>query len=189
MELMLAILFWLLMAIVTLVVLALITPVLVSVHLNNSSRPFYRIEIRAFSGIAPRLTVGQKRQGGADKKSDQKPQQSKKHTISRLKRVDGAAVRALPKLILGVLRRIHLVELHIDGVYGLGDPAETGQLCGMLMPLQYANSLPSVMSLDLRPDFHQQTLRCNMTAVVRVTVAALFVPAAEFVWRIYGPRR
>ena len=193
MALLIAIILWLLLVMLALVCLALITPVLVRVHLTTLPQFAYRVEMRALAGLAPRLTLAQgPRKGPVTKpkaKHNPKTTKPKRRRIPSRKRSHGAVVRALPTLIVGIVHRIHLAKLDIDADYGLGDPAETGRLCGLLMPLQYAGPIPANVSLDLRPDFTKPSLNGNLTAVVRVTVAALLIPITQFAWRAYGPRR
>ena len=57
MSVLLGILLWLLLALLGLVVLVLITPVSLRVHLTNSPLFTYRVEVYAFGGLAPRLTL------------------------------------------------------------------------------------------------------------------------------------
>ena len=183
------ILLWLLLAVMVLVGLVLITPVLLRVHLTNSPQFAYRVEMHAVGGLAPRLMLARgprHSSGSAHKTKLAKP---KRRKSSRSGRVDDAFVRALPRLIRDILRHVHLTELHIDADYGLSDPADTGQLSGLLMPLQYTNPLPASVSLNLRPDFTQPCLKGSLTTAIRVTVAACFVPALRFAWRAFGPGR
>lgn len=193
MALLLAITLWLLLAMLFLVGVALMTPVFVRVHLSTSPHFAYRVEMRALAGLAPRLTLAEGSRKGSGAKPnpepDPEPAKPKQRRVPRLERVHGSVVRAVPSLILGLLHRIHLKELHIDADYGLGDPADTGQLCGLLMPLQYASPMPASVSLDLRPDFTRAILNGSVTAVVRVTLASLFVPLSRFAWRAFGPGR
>jgi len=90
---------------------------------------------------------------------------------------------------LEIFHHIHVSELSVDADYGLNDPAETGQLSGLLMPLQYAHLLPRRVSLNLRPDFTQSCLKGTLTAGIHVTVAAFFIPIMRFGWRAFGPVR
>lgn len=189
MALLLAVILWLLLGMLLLIGVALITPAIVRVHLSTSPRLAYRVEARALAGLAPRLTLAEGPRNGSVAKPSPIPAKSERHRMPRLKRVHGSAVRAVPPLITDVLHRIHLAELHIDADYGLGDPADTGQLCGLLMPVQYAGSMPASVSLNLRPDFTKACLSGSLTTVVRVTVAALLVPILHFAWRVYGPQR
>lgn len=193
MALLIAIILWLLLFMLALVCLALITPVFVRVDLTTWPQFAYRVEMRALAGLAPGLTVAQGPRTGpvAKPKAKHSPRTArpKRRRIFSRKRGHGAAVRALPTLIAGILHRIHLTKLHIEANYGLGDPAETGRLCGLLMPLQYAGPIPATVSLDLCPDFTKPSLNGRLTAVVRVTVAALLIPVTRFAWRAYGPQR
>jgi hypothetical protein len=179
--------FWLLLVVLALAVLALITPVLVSAHLSGGPRFTYFIEVRLVGWQGPQLFS---RHGPRDstlaahKTKLSKPKQRK---TLRPKRGQLALLRALPLLIKDVLRQIHLEELKIDLDYGLGDPADTGILSGMLMPLHHACQLPASISLKLRPDFTQSCLRGSLTTALRVRLAAFLLPALRFVWRAYGP--
>jgi hypothetical protein len=184
-----ALLFWGLLAILAVAVLALVTPLLIGVHLTTRPHICYRVEVRALAGLAPRLTVIE---GPRDKAVD--ADRRKKSVIApralpNIKRGQGHFARALPFLVRDILRRLHLAELHIDADYGLGDPADTGQLCGLLLPLQHAAPLPAAVSLDLRPDFTGACLSGSLTAGVRVTMATLLFPLLRFGWRVYGPQR
>jgi hypothetical protein len=189
MPLLVEIILWFLLALLVLVALALMTPVLVQVQLTTSPQLAYRFEIRAFAGLAPRLQLT----GGPRKDTIHTPKSKtakpKRRKKTRRKNVQSSVVQAVPQLIRGLFHRLHLTELSIDADYGLGDPAETGQLSGMLMPLQYACPLPASVSLNLRPDFTQRCLNGSLTAAVRFTAAALLIPVAQFAWRAFGPIR
>lgn len=191
MALLIAIILWLLGGMLVVVCLALITPIFVRVHLSTSPQLAYRVEVRALAGLAPRLTVsdGPRKGPASGPRPTKKPAGPKQRQKPRRKGVQLCVVRAIPALIKGVLERIHLAELHVDADFGLGDPADTGRLCGLLMPLQYASPMPASVALDLRPDFTGPCLKGSLTAVFRVTVAALVVPFSQFAWRVYGPRR
>lgn len=189
MALLLATILWLLLAMLVLVGMALITPVLVRVHLTTSPQFAYHVEVRPLAGLAPRITLAVGPRKGSVAKPTQKPAKPKQRRMQRVKRVYGSVARAVPALIRDILNRIHLTKLHIDADYGLGDPADTGQLCGLLMPLQYASPMPASVSLDLRPDFTRTCLNGGLTAVFRVKVTSLFVPLSRFAWHVYGPRK
>lgn len=186
MSVLLGILFWLLLAVLGLVGLVLITPVSLRVHLTNSPLFAYRVEVHALGGLAPRLTLARGPCQDAVPRHKTKQAKPKQRRSSRPKRVNGALIRALPELVKGILRHVHIAALHIDADYGLSDPADTGQLSGLLMPLQYASPLPAAVLLDLRPDFTRACLKGSMTATVRVTLAAFLVPALRFAWRAFG---
>ena len=189
MSVLVGILLWLLLAVLGLVGLLLVTPVLLRVYLTNSPLLAYRVEMHALGGLAPRLTLAKGPSQDAVPRHKTKQAKPKKRRSSRPERMNGGLIRALPELVSGLLRHVHVAELYIDADYGLGDPADTGQLSGLLMPLQYASALPEPVLLDLRPDFTRACLKGSMTAAVRVTVAAFFVPFLRFAWRAFGPGR
>ncbi|MGJ5620086.1 DUF2953 domain-containing protein [Sulfitobacter sp. MF3-043] len=193
MALLIAIVMWLLLVVLALACLALITPVFVRVHLTTSPQFAYRVELHTLAGLAPGITVadGPRKDPSATPKTrhSPKPARPKRRKTPSRKRSQRAAFRALPTLIADILHRIRLTKLHIDAEFGLGDPAETGWICGLLMPLQYAVPIPATISLNLRPNFTRPSLNGSLTAVVRVTMAALLVPVAQFAWRVYGPHR
>lgn len=189
MALLIAITLWLLLIILTFVCLALITPVFVRVHLTTLPQFTYHVELRALAGLAPRITLAKGPVVNPRVNKMPKAARSKRRTIHSRKRGHAPMVRAVPTLIKGILRGIHLTKLHIDADYGLYDPAETGWLFGLLTPLQYAAPIPANASLDLRADFTKPCLTGNLTAVFRVTLAALLIPVTLFAWRAYGQRR
>jgi len=188
-----AIILWLLFAILVMLCLTLITPVFVRVLLTTSPQLAYRIEMRALAGLAPSLTLAEGQHEGSAPKRTAKPNPKSakrtRHKMSSFKSGHASAIRALPQLIEGILRCIHLEGLHISADVGLGDPADTGRFCGLFMPLQFASPLPASVSLDLRPDFTKICLNGSVSAAVRVTLAALLVPISRFAWRTYGPQR
>ena len=187
MSVLVGILLWLLLAVVVLVGLFLVTPVSFRVHVTNSPRLAYRVEMHALGGLAPRITLAHGAHQIAVAEHKAKPAKPRQRTSSGPRRVSGALIRALPELAKDILRHVHVAELHIDADYGLGDPADTGQLSGLLMPLQHASPLPAAVLLDLRPDFTRACLKGSITAAVRFTVAAFFVPVLRFAWRAFGP--
>lgn len=183
------IILWLLLALLALVALVLVTPVLVRVHLTTSPQLAYRVEIRALAGFAPCLRFAGGRHKGAGGKPASKPARPAHRKGSHRKPVQGSMAQAVPQLIGGILHHLHLTELHIDADYGFGDPAETGEISGVLLPLQYVYPMPASVSLNLRPDFTQRCLNGSLTAGVRFTAAALLVPFSQFAWRAFGPFR
>lgn len=189
MSLLLGIMLWLLLAVLGLVGLFVITPAFFRVHLTNSPQFAYRVEVHAIGGLAPRFTLAQgprKNSVALHKKKLKKPKQRRS---SRPKRVNGALLRALPDLVTDMLHHVHLKRMHIDADYGLGDPADTGQLSGLLMSLQYASPLPASVSLNLRPVFTSACLKGSMTTDVRVTLATFLIPVLRFAARAFGPVR
>lgn len=187
MSVLLSILFWAVCSVLLLLAVLLITPLRFRLYLTNTSQFAYRLDVKAVGGLAPQITLAKGPKTGP--KSAQKAKPTKKHRKSGNMRFRGSMVRALPGLIGDILRNVHLSELSFDADYGLNDPAETGQLSGVLMSLQYAHPLPNTVSLTLRPDFTQACLKGAITAGIHFTIAAFIVPALRFGWRAFGPAR
>ena len=189
MALLLSIILWLLLGLLILVGVALITPVFVRIDLTTSPRFTYRVEICALTQTAPRLALVEGPHKGPVSDSSPKPTKARPRKKGPRGRIHGSVIRAVPQLIQGILSQIHLKELKVDANIGLGDPADTGRLCGILMPLRYTVPMPESVSVDLRPNFTRTCLNGSLAAVVRVTAVTLLVPLTRFVWCVYGSRR
>jgi len=172
-----------------LVLLALATPLHLALRAERGRTSRLVLRLRLFGGLTPWFAV-------ADSTWPVAPTAG---------RVDGAAppaagsgwtlspaaswrlMRELPGFLRTELGRIRIERLVLDADLGLGDPAETGRLFGVLMPLQYA--LPRTRArLDLRPDFAR--LRCEgvAEAVLRLIPLVLIVPALALAWRVARAR-
>ena len=183
------IILWLVLVMLVVVFLAVVTPVLVRVHLTTSPQLSYRVELRALAGLAPRIRLAGLMGKSGVMQTQPKSGKPKHRSMPNFRRGNGTAFRRISLFLIDILHRIHLIELHVDAVFGLGDPADTGQVYGLLMPLRYAGPVPQSVSLELRPDFTKTCLSGHLTTVFRVTLAALCVPIIGFAWHLYGPRR
>lgn len=149
------------------------------------------IEVRLFGGVAPPLRFS----GGGGRTEPPPPvTEAREEPRARRKRrgwrmpggpgVGRRILRAVPDLISGELRRIHIDCLSVDGEFGLADPADTGRLYGYLTPVIYA--VPSRrMSVNLRPDFSRACLSGQAEAALHLTPAALAWPVARFAWTVF----
>lgn len=95
---------------------------------------------------------------------------------------------ALPRLLSEVAGSFDWESLRLDVEFGLDDPADTGQVCGYLAPLQYGTPWPPCVSIALRPNFESACLGGELKATLRLRAAVLLPPAARFAWRAFGPR-
>jgi len=189
MSLLLSIILWAICAVLVLLVVLLITPMRFYLYLANTPQFTYRLDVRVAGGLAPWITLAQGPPQGSKSARKAKTKSSKKRRTSKDKHFRGSIGRALPRFIRDIFHHVHVSELSIDADYGLNDPAETGQLSGLLMPLQYAHLLPRRVSLNLRPDFTRPCLNGTLTAGIRVTIAAFILPVLRFGWHVFGPAR
>ncbi len=181
-----AILFWLLLALVFILAVALLAPIRLRVQLQTSPKLTYRVEVSVFGGLMRGLRIVDSARSGKPKikKRKKKAQDKGKSRFSRGARL----ALELPRLFVGVLQAVRLEYLELDAEFGLQDPAETGQLYGRLASLQYGAPLPRNIVMSLRPNFERACFWGDVDASLRTRAASLLPPALRFAWRVFGPR-
>jgi hypothetical protein len=107
----------------------------------------------------------------------------------------GGLARGLVRPALRLLGRLagtlRLRRLRLQGSFGLGDPAATGQVFGYLQGAQ--GLLPRGLRLELSPDFVRQGVRGTAHLAIHFHLGkALYLLAgfaARLAWRWWGLRR
>ena len=185
MPVILMILLWVLGLLLLVVALAVATPL--RLRLSAKSDPTWRSRVvaRPFAGMCVPITIYD-----STRPHEQKPQKEKTPVKSRTKRksrrsINAEALRLIPATIGQMLRQIHVDNLLIDGEFGTGDPAETGQIFGQLTPFIYANNL----DIRLRPNFAVACLRGRAEAQLSVIPIRFLWPLAALIWHAFGPRK
>jgi hypothetical protein len=97
-------------------------------------------------------------------------------------------LRAAPDLTRGLLRAVRVERLRVDGAFGLLDPADTGQLFGLLCPLLYGLPPSARREIALRPMFDGPSLTGEAEGRVAVTLAPALGAAIRFGWRVLWNR-
>tara|TARA_R110000803_G_scaffold103884_1_gene171999 strand:- start:1220 stop:1783 length:564 start_codon:yes stop_codon:yes gene_type:complete len=183
----LAVLIGALVLVLTLLVLVLATPV--KLHLAFRSRPHQRLAVRArlLGGLTPALGIYDSEAEKPARKARARKTKQKKGgmSVSRVRRMAAAG----PDLLAGLRRPVHVETMALDAEFGLGDPAETGQLFGMLTPLIYAMPQSPAISLAVRPNFNERCLRGAADADIRFIPFGFVPPVLRFAWRAFGPQR
>lgn len=177
-----AVLGWLCGILLAAIVLLLVLPMRLRLSLRTD--PAFRsfLVVWPFGGtIFPLRVFDTTRKG---KTTPDKPAK-KRRKRSRSGRGRAEALLTLPQTLGRMIRSIHFEELRINGEFGLGDPAETGQLYGQLTPIIYTTG----HAITLRPNFDQACLHGRADAQVRVIPIAFLWPIAGFLWRMFGPWR
>ncbi len=100
-------------------------------------------------------------------------------------RIAQAAIRLVTELMATV--RFETASLNLR--FGLGDPAETGQLYGQLTPLVYSASGCPRVRIDVEPIFDEATLTGRAALDLSVVPARLIAPFLRFGWSAFGPTR
>jgi hypothetical protein len=179
----LQILLWLGVALVVLVGLLVCLPVYVAVTWQSDPVRRSMVLLRPFGGVSPQIKV-------FDSTHRRKPWQKRSGRKKPGRRKEGGAthgnvVAEAATLLRRVLGAIHFDALRLDVEFGLGDPAETGQLFGQLCPVIYGAGA----DVRLRPNFDVACLRGYAMAQFRVIPVAVAWPFASFGWRVFGPSR
>jgi hypothetical protein len=114
-----------------------------------------------------------------DKKARQpkKPQKKKKAERRRSRR-DGLHVSAMLRSqgflsrLIRLLRRlrgcIHIRQLRLQVLMGLDDPADTGQLWGIVGPLTLALPVPAGANVAIQPEFTGATFQVDGEGSIRI---------------------
>ena len=170
------------------IIAALVTPVRLRFAARSKPRWRMMLSARLFGGLTPPLRIID---SARPRRRVGKPAlQPSKRTGSKTS-FGGRASRALfaaPRLLISLLRPVRLDRLAIDADVGLSDPADTGQLVGMLNPLIYALPKSDAVHIAVRPDFSGTRLEGDLEADVSFVPAALVPPLAAFAWRVLRTR-
>lgn len=124
-----------------------------------------------------------RRPNGADKpaRNTDEPEQA---GTRRRKRPTTRMIGAAPHLLRGLLTVFRVEHLRLEGTIGLPDPADTGQLFGLVEALSVV--LPgSRVSVSLVPDFFGPTFDARGEASLRVHLVRAIPPALRFGWVVY----
>ncbi len=181
MVLALQILLWLIGLILLLLILALVLPLRLRLSFRSDPQSRYHVTVCPFGMRLTGIRVHDSRRR-APEEAQKTPKRKARKKRSRLKaRTD--AILTLPATLGQMIRAVHIDDLRIDGEFGLGDPADTGQLYGQLTPLIYG----SRAQVNLRPNFDMACLRGAADMQLRVIPIVFLWPIAGFLWRMFGP--
>lgn len=176
-------------SLMALLVAALLTPI--KLRCVAVSAPAWRLKVgaRLFGGLTPAISIHDSARGNLRKKRQPQKRKTKAPVFRRrlargLRRIIGT-----PRLFADLLRPIRLECLKIHADLGLDDPADTGQLFGVLAPLTYALFPQSKVSIEQRPDFSGPGLSADVLAELRFTPLAFLFHGARIAWHVFGPHR
>ena len=186
-----AILGWLVLGALALVLLVLVVPW--SVTLAGATHPArIRVELRPVSHRVPlRLRVEREVAADLDAVPDPPPvpdrpaPEARKRGRGKGSRRTARALRAAPRLFLGLLSVFRFERVRLSGRLGLADPADTGQVFGLILPLAAVFNGPRV-EVDIEPDFTGPVLQGAAEASTRIHLVRAIPPAIRFLWRVYG---
>lgn len=98
--------------------------------------------------------------------------------MAEFARTPGLASRVV-RLLLDLIRHVTIKDAYAYGALGLEDPADTGELYGVLSPLLVTASVAGV-DVRCRPDFEQPGLRGSCGGRLRVRPVAVLWSCFRF---------
>jgi hypothetical protein len=152
-----------------LVLLAL--PVELSLQLEKEKTLEYGARLHWLFGLVSVDLSALAKKAGTPKKKKRK--KTKPHAA----RLPGGkmSLRRVTRLIRGLRRSLQIKELSLDGRIGLGDPACTGMLMGVLQPL-----LLPARNMTLVADYQEAVFQGRFTARVRLVPIRVLGALAVF---------
>lgn len=125
--------------------------------------------IRWLFGLVIIRTSNEPRSDSSEKPAKPKKRKPKRNrqSLRRVLSVDGFVGRLLT-LIRRIVSAIHIEQLSVQARLGLGDPADTGQLWGVIGPVTGLLSIPKATRINIEPDFFNEVLEFQSDGRLRV---------------------
>lgn len=186
MMLLLTILSWVFVAALAIVIFALVTPLRVRLRLATVPQFWFRCDLQGLGGLTPQITVFDNR--ASSKKNDQIPRSPTRTKLLEKKSAPKGSrmITALPSLMHDIIRQIRFETLKVNCEFGFPDPADTGRLSGIALALTHGIPVSRQMSISVVPNFQHPCFEADITAVIRLTIAAILIPVLRFAWRAFG---
>lgn len=188
----LAVLFWLIVALVLVAVVVFFSPVHLRLWIDSHAAEF-RFELRLFSARLPRLVrirsdlARPKEQATAQpethlpaKPSEGRNRRKRARRSFQLRNL----LHEIPALIGDTLAAFHIDRLMLHATFGTGDPAITGELYGFLCPLSYGVPTERVQ-IAVTPDFAHRHFDGTGEVAFHFTPARLAWPTLRTGWRLF----
>ena len=180
----LMILLWLFFAVLGLLLAAAFMPFRLELSLRKQEDWRYRVAWRAFGRFSPRVALSNSTR--VEKETEEK---ERGNVRSKWQADPVRIIGAFVRFVSEVVACIRFDAARLDMRFGTGDPAETGQVFGMLTPLIYGTAASPRLCINVEPDFDQHVLRGQAELNLSVIPAHLLAPAARLGWTVFGPGR
>lgn len=151
----------------------------------------FRAEVRTLWGLSPRLKLEGGGGGAASERPRRRRRRAKRKRTGK-KRGGMSAERvlrvlnAVPEALSTALRRVRIDRLRLRAVFGFDDPADTGQVFGLLTPLVYGLPWERV-DIGVEPDFDGRRFDGSAEISLHFTPIAVAWPVLRLgmmVWRL-----
>lgn len=168
--------------------LVLITPVKLVVEMDMSPSWRMNIGMRLLGGLTPAISFSSSGSRARIKKP-QKLKKAKKANSQRSFMSVAHAISVTFRFLAALLRTVHVDRLSIAADVGLVDPADTGQLFGMMTAAVHAMPSKQNILIVIRPHFVEQHASGRLDVELSFVPLFLIPPSIRFVWRMVESRR
>jgi hypothetical protein len=139
---------------VVLTVALLFLPVRFRIWLSAPPHARLRIHVAPFAGVMPQFELVDSQNAEKDTPAGDGPDQSPSKQDRRGVRWQSRVVlSATTRFVADLIRACRVEEVHADLDFGFDDPADTGQVFGLLAPWAYGLNGVAPDALHIRPDF------------------------------------
>lgn len=170
---------WLLVAAIATTLLIAIAPLRLRGSLRSEPDLTVQVKVAVLDGTLPYVTIMD-----GTRKRTKKPKRKRNKASHRLGRAKDMAGN-FPALINRLLRRIHIEDVSGRLEFGFDDPAETGQVFGLLCPVIYGMPPLGRINMSIRPIFSRPVFEGNIDVLLKFTPITLLGPIARFAWRSF----
>ena len=187
MSVVLSILAGVLILCISVLVVAAAMPLRLELVLTKQDRWGYEVAWRAFGRFGPRVAMPIK----SSKPKKAKPAKASKggKRRSRWRSDPTQVVGAVVRLVTDILHCIQIETCRMDVTFGTGDPADTGHVYGLLMPVIYGPAASPRFWFNVEPDFQQAVFGGRAEFAISMIPASVLPPIARFGWSAFGPKR
>ena len=182
-----SVILWLVAAMLALLLAILVSPLRIEFRSETGKAAHYSLALRPFGRFGPGLTLADSKSAPRDKK--EKPKKMRKKRRLGARRDPRRIIRAAIRLIAEIVGQLHIEELAVDLRFGAEDPAETGEIFGMLTPLIHGTSCHRRMHVTIEPVFDAALFDGRAALDITLTPARLLPPLFRFGWAMFGPVR
>lgn len=180
-------LLWIVLGLLLFTLAVTATPVKLWARFQSTPKMRFRLQVSPFGGLAPYLMLvdsnRSKRKDKSRSKRDKKPKVKKSIPSRGARRMIGN----IPRLFGDFLSQIRLQKVTVNGRFGLGDPADTGTVFGVLCPIIFGASSTQHFDITVVPDYDQACFVGKVEASVSIIPLRLIPPIARFSWRSFSP--
>lgn len=172
-----------LVALLGVLLLALCAPVRVAAGFDTDTLSGLQFKVDLFGGLISLPGLGEIAPRPEEKAHRSRKVKKPKSGLVPAHFLD--MLRAGPKLLSRLSKRISLDRLKARIAFGFPDPADTGIVYGVLSPIVLSARLPERSSFVLQPGFERATFSGRGDIAARFTPILLVSPMIEFAWTAF----